>query len=171
MFEILALAAVIAVPVFFLWNAIHEFSHLLAVKATIGYQWYKVNLFPQWYGNKWWQVRFGLIQWMPNIGKPATPRQKALISFAPRFANFIAAALFPLFALFPGYWSLLWIMIFGAGLVDFAVGSIGYTEISDLKKGSAALGISPWIARICGFGVIAVSVAIGILAHFDYWPI
>jgi len=141
--------------VWFLWTLAHEASHVIVA-----------NIVAEITDVKWWlyphkdeagNFYFAKVQWLwdPNEVKP---NELALIYLAPRLMNIVAALALPFAALFPLPWMIAWIIFWGAGIVDFFVGSMGINEYSDLKRAAAALNIEPNIIRITGFSVIGLSV-------------
>jgi len=154
MLTLLLLAATCAVGSFFAWATIHEVSHLWAAKKLVGVSKYKIKPYPhvhptagfRWAGVEYWPER------------EVEPTESALISLAPRLPGMLATMMCPftlligaLLGLFP---AVMWFIFWGAGVVDFLNGSVGYSEHSDLKKAAKALNISPWVLR--SFAIISI---------------
>jgi len=148
------------VPLFIIWASIHEFSHLLAVKKFVEVVWWKMKLYPHMseYGFRWASVEY-------KHTDPLTTGQQIMVSLAPRLPDTIAAILFPICAVLPEWWAWIWLLLWGAGIVDLFVGSVGYSENSDLRKAAKNLDVSPWLLRLYGFGLILVSMGCAILLY------
>jgi len=141
------------IPLFILWAFIHEMSHFLMMKRFVTVSWWKMKLYPHIseYGFRWAAIEC-------RIEQELSEKQKVMVALAPRIPDIIALCLFPLAYIMPGWWSIVWLSLCGAGIVDFAVGSIGYSKHSDLRKASTLLDISPWWLRIFGFSLISIIV-------------
>jgi len=146
--------------VWFLWTAAHELSHFLFAKS-----------FTEIYDVKWWlyphrdeagNFYFARVQWNWNEA-PESPVQHAMIYLAPRIMDIVAAIALPFAALLPLSWMIAWIIFWGAGIVDFFVGSLGMSELSDLRKASMYLNADPNILRVFGFVIIGISLFLCIL--------
>lgn len=158
----LILIPLLAVASYFAWTAIHEYSHLLMAKRTVGVTKYEMKLYPHkgpGGGIRWGSVRY----WME---REATPDEDYQISIAPRYADMLACAMFPLTVCFAGPVAWVWAVFWGAGLVDLINGSLGISEHSDLKKAAKVKGISPWLLRGLGFAATAISLATYVLMRF-----
>jgi len=142
------LVFVLAVPVYFLWVAIHEFSHLLVIHRTAGVLEWKAKLYPH-VGKS--GFRFGAVT--HTTKRDIKPDDQVWISFAPRIPNYIAGTFLVLYVgCFENpYVNTAWLVVWGAGLVDLAVGLIGYSSLSDLRREASASDISPWLLRILRF--------------------
>jgi hypothetical protein len=148
----------IAIVSYFIWSYIHEMSHVLAAKCTVGVTDYEIKIFPnkhpvtrewRWASYQCWFKR------------EPTPDEQAIISLAPRIPNFIAVIAFMFATLMNGWLLLIWAIFWGAGLVDLFVGSLGISEHSDLRKAATSLECSPWVLRFVGFfAILAFTVPI-----------
>jgi len=143
--------------VWFLWTSAHEASHVIAsgiVAKITDVKWW---LYP--HRDEQGNFYFAKVQWSwdPNTVKP---NDLAITYLAPRFMNVIAALALPFAVLFPLPWMIAWIIFWGAGIVDFFVGSMGISEYSDLKRAAAALNINPNMIRVAGFASITLSVVL-----------
>lgn len=107
----------------------------------------------------WYWARMRWTYQLPEY----TPKERFWVKIAPRVPNLIAAICFALLSLMPMPFAIFWGIFWGAGLVDFAVGSIGSSSSSDLQGASRALDISPWILRMTGFSIIVLSALLGLL--------
>lgn len=155
------LLLILEIPlVWFLWTAAHEFSHYLVAKIF-------VNL----YDVKWWlyphkdeagNFYFAKVQWNWDT-EPDSPVKNAAIFLAPRIMNIISAVALPFASLLPLSWMIAWIIFWGAGIVDFIIGSLGMSELSDLRKASVYLNLDPNILRVFGFVTIGISLLLCIL--------
>jgi hypothetical protein len=146
----------LVVPVFVLWTAIHELSHLAAARLTVDAELVWMRLYPHVdtvAGFRWGAVKYRYRERGP------TDREQALISFAPRLPDLVAALAFPALGALPltGTAFAVASLVLGAGLVDLGNGSLGLGEHSDLRRGAAALGRSPWLFRVAGALVLALS--------------
>jgi hypothetical protein len=130
----------------------------MMVEELVGAHWVVVRPYPHMMEGTapWWQrIRFGGVRYLPK--RRPTPREDAAISLAPRIPNLIAVVLTPLSALLPGNWAILWLLVWGSGLIDLAYGSIGFSPFSDLRKAAENLEISPWLLRGLGFLFVSLS--------------
>jgi hypothetical protein len=142
----LVLGALALVGSFFTWCYIHEKAHVLMVKYLVGLQWAEIKPYP--HVDKVAGFRWAGCRYLPE--RNPTPTENALISLAPRLPGIVACAMAPL-AVFLSMWALiptmLWIIFWGAGIVDLINGSLGISQYSDLKKAAAGFKISPWLLR------------------------
>jgi hypothetical protein len=96
-----------------------------------------------------------------------SPIETAAVMLAPRVLGLLALCLLPLSALFPFAWlQAVWMVWWGAGLVDMAWGSVGSTEVSDLQRASKAMRWNPWFLRILGWTLVVVSFTIMVVVFF-----
>ena len=143
-----------AVASLFAWNVIHEMSHILAAMAFGDIVDWKIKPYPHMKDGKF---RFAGAEWT-WVGEVPGKEKKAWISFAPRIPNILAA-----FLLFVGFYltgviQITWLIFCFAGIIDLAVGSLGISETSDLRKASVGLEINPWVFRVFGFTVSVTSI-------------
>lgn len=141
--------------VWFLWTLAHEASHVIAaglVGKTSDVKWW---LYP--HKDEDGKFYFAKVQWTWET-ESLSPQKIAITYLAPRLMNIIAAIALPFAVLFPLSWMIGWIIFWGAGIVDFFVGSMGMNIHSDLRVASTSLNIDPNILRIAGFSIIATSV-------------
>lgn len=163
MLELMVALLLGGVPAFFLWAAIHEFSHLLMVQRLEGLVDWEVHLLPGMTEKGW---RWSYIRWVST--RTATDKQQGWISLAPRIPDLIAAVAFPFAALIPNDWLMAFASVLvGGGLVDLANGSVGWSPHSDLQKASRAWGISPWLLRVLGFTAVVASSAAYLLTKVN----
>lgn len=140
------LGAISIIGSYFAWSYIHEMSHILMAKYLVGLEWYKIKVYPhvdKRLGFVWASTRY-----MPKRKIESTER--ALISLTPRLPGIVACALAPLFVflgIFGDIPSLLWLIFWGAGVVDVITGSMGISKTSDLKRAAYELKLSPWLLR------------------------
>ena len=168
MMSIFLLAVVIAVgalPTFYLWAYIHEFSHLFMVKRLVGATESKISIHmpPMRLEDGSW--RWARCQWKPV--REAQPLERAAISLAPRIPDTLVVIAFPFFGLFPEWVAVLWFLFMGGGAVDFIVGSIGKSEKSDLKKAVTALDVSIWPFRFGAAVLVIYDIVLG--CYFAGW--
>lgn len=145
-------------PLFFLWAALHEVMHYLAASSVREVDRVHFKLYP--HTDPVAGFRFASVSWYQR-GPPLEGRAEAWVYLAPRVPDLVGALLFPLAALFPGWWAYIWALVWLGGLIDGAWGSIGYTPHSDLRRGAQGLGISPWWLRIAGWALFTSSAALG----------
>jgi len=148
---------VLLVPVYFVWVFLHEGSHVVGLKVSgIGLESWKIKILP--YRSVDGSYRFAGYTYKakrkPNAG------ETVLIKLAPRLMNLVAVVLFPFGMFFSGVWSIVWFVVWGCGLIDLLVGSVGYSKSSDLVVASRAMELSPWVLRIVGFVLLLVTVLI-----------
>jgi hypothetical protein len=116
------------------------------VKYLVGLQWAEIKVYP--HVDKVAGFRWAACRYLPE--RNPTETENALISLAPRLAGIVACAMAPL-AVFLSLWSLpvtlIWLIFWGAGIVDLINGSMGISQYSDLKKAAVGFKISPWLLR------------------------
>jgi len=150
---IIVLLVVLAIAMYLAWAYLHELAHLHAARKIVGVKYHRIVPWPHWHLGRfyWARVHYDYDRW-------PTAREQAWISFAPRYANLLAVVLFPLASFLPGWWFWTWSIAWGAGLVDLWSGSTGISKVHDLRRTAHGWGVSPWVLRIGGFILIAVSV-------------
>ena len=147
-------AILLSLASYFAWTYIHEMAHLLMAKKLVGVTKYEMKLYPHRYNG---ELRWGSVKyWMK---RQSTDDEDYFISIAPRLPNMLACALFPLAAFMNGWFALVWMIFWGAGIVDLMYGSIGWSEYSDLIQAAVSKKINPWRLRLLGFGAAALSIA------------
>ena len=152
--------------VWFLWTVAHEASHVIAANNVTDISNVKWWLYP--HRDEAGKFYFAKVQWNWEA-EPTSPINNALIYLAPRFMNILASIALPFAILLPIYWMIAWIIFWGAGIVDFIVGSLGMSEYSDLRMAATHLNINPNIIRGVGFAVIAISIILCFsLIGFEY---
>jgi len=147
------IAVGLALPAYFLWLLLHEASHLVAVHLSVGLSSWHIYLWPAKIDGHW---VFGYSTW--ECKQPTSPEQKGMICLAPRAVDLVGAVGFGLTPLFSGVGFIVWGVLFGAGVVDLIVGSLGISPISDLRKASEVFAWSPWRLRLAGIGTAGLSV-------------
>lgn len=143
------------VIVWFLWTALHEASHALVAKLLMKAQDFKFKLYPHLNEQK--KFLFASVSWFV----PATTRtdtKEALVLLAPRVMSLVAVVAFPFLLLFSMPMAQFWAILWGAGLVDLFVGSLGISAESDLRKAGKLLKFNPTLIRVFGFVAILVSI-------------
>lgn len=149
------LGALLAVPAFFAWAALHEVSHYLVARALRRVLSVDFKLWPHVVPEA--GFRWAAVSW-DYEGPDLTPREDALISAAPRLPDLLAVLLTPVAAAMPEPWlASSWAVLVGAGLVDLAVGSVGAGELSDLRRVARGAGIPAWALRLAGWAAVLVS--------------
>ena len=145
----------LCVPLVFLfWSGVHEVSHYLVARFFVGAKDVQFRLYPHrderlgfvWASVSWTSEGF------------LSPRQRALVSLAPRVPDVIGCVAFSLWGLLPlGWWVWLWLLFWGGAVVDMFVGSLGTNPESDLARAARAWDVSPWLLRVGGMAVVLVS--------------
>ena len=167
MFICLTVEVLILLPlVLITWNFIHEGSHLLAASYFgKGLKEYKIKPYPHRYKDGF---RFAGCYWTSN--EKISTRNRAFVSLAPRVADLLAVLflllLAPLHSIISIFIFIPLVMLFGAGLVDFFVGSIGNSPNSDLARAAKGLNISEQYIRIPGFSIITLTVLLFFIILF-----
>lgn len=146
--------------VWLIWTALHELSHYLMAKHFADLDDVKWWLYP--HRDAEGNLYFAKIEWK-WLGPVPSAFQHALIYLAPRIMNVVAAIALPFAALLPLPWMIAWIIFWGAGIVDFFVGSLGMSELSDLRQASKYLKIDAYNLRVFGFTTIGISLFLCIL--------
>lgn len=144
-----------------LWTFLHEASHVLVARMMSPLREVRWWLYP--HRDEDGNFFFAKVQWLWETQPSDSKWWWAALYSAPRAMNLVAAVSFSLTSLFNSPWSLVWMVLWGAGLVDFLVGSIGYSEKTDLRRTASALGLDPWVLRVVGFCIIVTSVLSGLL--------
>lgn len=145
---------------YFIWNTIHEASHLIAAHLQFRIKTWTINLIPSLYKET---IRWASCTFSPS--RKPTNKEELIVDLAPRVPDLLAAIMFPLAFLFTPFTFLwfLWVIFWGAGLIDFLIGSIGTTSHSDLQRASRRLKINPIFIRLIGFNTIFLSIITFIL--------
>jgi len=160
MLEFILVILVGALPAFFLWSAIHELSHYFAVKLMRKTTGGIFKIYPHFEGKSF---VFASVQ-TAYAGETLSNKEIAVQFLAPRALDLLAVVLVPLAGLFVAPWlQALWLVVWGAGIIDLAVGSTGATAVSDLQRASHALGWSPWVLRILGWTFVIIAATITVL--------
>jgi hypothetical protein len=97
-----------------------------------------------------------------NLGDPMMEDPRfAIVYAAPRLLNIFCAILFPILVSLD---SPLFVSMFvGANLIDFAVGTIGASPISDINRYSKLLNVNVWIVRGIQSAIIISSILFAVL--------
>lgn len=149
-----------AIASIFIWNVIHEMSHILMAMIVGNIKDWSIKPYPH---IKNGNFIFAGAEW--TWIEPIPNREgKAFVGIAPRIANILAAFLSIIGIVLTGMFQIIWLILCFAGMVDLIVGSLGISETSDLKKVSSNLEISPWWLRISGFTIAVVSI-IGMIVN------
>jgi len=162
MIAMILVGILLAVASYFGWCYIHEMSHILMAKATVGIYTYVLRIFPHKYPGVGW--RWAACQYV--FKTQPTSKQRAAISLAPRIPDTIALIMFALTGLFTGWAALIWGICWGAGVIDTITGSLGISEHSDLRVAATRLDKNPWWFRVAGFVGIAASLAVAAITFF-----
>jgi hypothetical protein len=162
---ILLVTVIGALPTFYLWAYIHEFSHLWMAKRLVGATETKISIHmpPMRLEDGSW--RWARYQWKPD--REVKPLERAAISLAPRIPNIVGVVAFPFFGLFNEWVAAFWFLLMGGGAVDFIVGSLGISERSDLKRAVKALDVSIWPFRFGAAVLIIYDIVLGL--YFSGW--
>jgi hypothetical protein len=141
-------------PQFLTWAVIHEMSHVLMAKALLKVTEWTIRPYPHFHeydGNRYFVWALSL--W--RYDGETTPSKNAAIHLAPRIMDMVAAVGIHAYWFMPdSLWTLPLVAFCIGGLIDLAVGSSGATDVSDLKRASDALEISPWWLRITGWAAV-----------------
>jgi len=149
----------LVVPAFFTWAAIHELAHYFAARAQRSLTLATFKIYPH--------KRDGRFVWASvswdYAGPDMTPRELAWVYAAPRVPDAFAVVLAPLAGFMPEPWmAATWLVLFGAGLVDLAVGSMGISPESDLRRWAREGAIAPWVLRAGGWSFVIGSAGLAI---------
>ena len=144
---------VLVIPLFFLWVFLHEMSHILAVHGTIEGKRWQIKMCP--YTSDKGSFRWAGYSYVSK--RKPNSKELVMISLAPRIMNLVAVIAFPFGVFFSGLSAAIWFVFWGAGLVDFGIGSIGYSVDSDLRVASVAMGLKPWVLRVAGFSLLVAT--------------
>ncbi|MHA2426416.1 MAG: hypothetical protein ACXADB_00050 [Candidatus Hermodarchaeia archaeon] len=144
LYVIYCLAAILTL---FLWNVIHEMSHVLAAKIFGNVKEWSIKPYPHKHNGKF---RFAGAYWTWDGDSPANG-VRGCIDLAPRIMNVVAIELLIVALFISGPAQILLLIFCAGGIIDLFVGSIGYSDNSDLQKAAKRLEIHPWKIRIAGF--------------------
>ena len=150
------------IPTYFLWAAIHEYSHVIAYHLLYKVHSYSVKLYPHKHLGSF---RFaGYSVW---LGDPETKENKWKTALAPRVMDLVACFFFPFCLLFSGTVQLVLLTLVGGGLVDLFIGSLGIRKQSDLVKASDSLDIPNNVLRVWGLVLCSVPIltVVSMLCH------
>lgn len=143
------------VLVWSLWVVVHEASHALAAKLLMKAQDFHFKMYPHITEEK--KFLFASVSYLVPV-TARTEKKEALVLLAPRVMNLVAAIAFPFLLLFPMPMAMFWGILWGAGLIDLFVGSLGISSVSDLRKAAKLLKFNPTLIRVFGFTVILASI-------------
>ena len=145
---------ILAVPLFFVWALIHEFSHLIVAK--------RVGYVKSWHMKLWPHITNGTFRWAAVyyvLYRRLSPHNNVRIAMAPRVPDLIAATALPFAGCFNDPHAItIWLSIWGAGVINFIVGSLGISAQSDLRQAARGLLINAWELRVVAFMLIIPSV-------------
>lgn len=166
MFELI-LTAVLVIPCYLLWCAIHEVSHYVAAKYLVGGHSPQFKLYPHKFKGHFFFASVRYTRTLFNV--PSA--NNFLVSMAPRLPGLAACLLTGYAAFLNGIPQILWLMFVGAGAVDYLFGLTGRSEHSDLQRAARVMKVSPWVLR----GLFAPPLIIPLLTVgyilYDAWPI
>ena len=138
--------SITAIVTYFAWTWIHEMSHVVVLKKTVGLHDYKLFLYPHMYFKRFYWAR---VRYMPKC-KPSG-KQQFLISMAPRAADYVGIIILSIIVMCtePALWSKLLVIFCFGSVVDLFAGSLGIREKSDIRVAiRAAPAMSIWTWRI-----------------------
>jgi hypothetical protein len=153
-----------ALPAFYLWAYIHEFSHVFMAKR-FGATNTKIDIYMPPKRMDDGTHRWARYQWTKT--REVTDKERAALMLAPRIPNLPAIIAFPFFGLFPEWVAAFWFLLMGGGVVDFIAGSIGRSEYSDLRRAAGYLDMSVWPFRLAAAAFVICDIAGGL--YFAGW--
>ena len=155
------LALILVFPTWLLWNAIHEFSHLLAVHLTVGVDSWSMKLWPHYDEND--KFRFSRVVY--DYTGTMDSAECFSVRLAPRVLDVLACVAVAILPFMDSpHAATAWLVVWGGGAVDLFVGSLGVTARSDLQKATDDELIQ-WVVRLCGL-VIAVCTVVTVVGHW-----
>ena len=143
----------LSILAYFLWDLIHETSHLLVAHFMVGVRKWSMKLWPHYDQGA---LRWGAVEYWPE--RAVSSKEEVCILLAPRIPNLLSVLAFPFSAALSGQEFIVWGVLWGAGLVDLLVGSLGISPTSDLRLASHYMKCSPWLLRVLGMILIFTSV-------------
>ena len=149
-----------AIASFFLWSTIHEISHIAGAKLVSKVESWKIMPYPHF---KDGNFRFGGMELKYKAENFPSKSRQAVFNLAPRIANLISIGLLFVALALTGTFQIIWLIVCFAGTIDLIVGSLGISELSDLRKAATNINISPWVLRISGLVLSALSILIVLL--------
>jgi len=136
----------LAIPTHFIWTVIHELSHLLIAKKTVGVDKYKFRPYPHKNNGHW---VFGSVLYWPS--RDMTERDVFDISIAPMYPAIVACFIAPLWALFPGFWGVLVWMFAAGGIMNVIRFATSRHKDSDVACVIDACRWPGWLVRALAF--------------------
>lgn len=147
-----------------LWTLLHEASHVFVASLMAPVKRVSWKLYP--HRDVSGNLYFAKVDWAWSKLPESSKRWRAMLYLAPRVMNVVASIAFPFSFIFSSPWSYAWLIFWGGGLVDFFIGSIGRSNVSDLQRASNLLSLSPWVIRILGLSVVLSSLICFVLRSF-----
>lgn len=149
----LVIYALTALAAFFVWAAIHELSHLFAVKQYRKDVQSSIKLYPHRSDGR---IVFAEALW--NCTPDLTAKEFAVVSFAPRITDILGVLATVIVCHVTGAFGHVLTVLLGGSIVDLMVGSTGISEESDMRQYAAGWSVSPWVFRISGFAAAVAAI-------------
>ena len=165
LYIVLLPAVIVAISVLydFVWKAIHEYSHLAALKFTAGKDLvsYKVRLYRHELHGEWVPAS---LTW--ETSRHLSYREVAFIAIAPHVIEFFACIAFmasPLFLLggldtYPLFFC--WASFWFSGIVDLMAALVCGSVHSDLYVYSHCTGTPVWEVKTYGWFAVATTILV-----------
>ena len=153
---LIILLAVLSSAMVVVWTAIHEYSHLIAVKLTCGLTSWNIKILPHYLDG----VKVGgSLTWMPK--REITPLESVIISLAPCALSFVSIILFPI-AIVGNNFVITMFCYFGIFDLMGNASCTGHYN-NDFNSAARSLGISSWKLSLPAIIVGALSAITGII--------
>lgn len=146
------------VPVSYIfWIIVHEYSHVLMAKFTVGVQSYHIDWWPKIERKR---ILFALAVWLPY--REATRGEQALIYNAPRYSDVIGMFFFLFSTFFCHNWFLFFpvAIISGGSIIDALTGISAFSESSDIKKACRGNKLAEFSYRVTYFLLSLLTVVV-----------
>ena len=147
-----------------LWTLIHEISHILVANEIAPVKDIKFWLYP--HIDEEGKFYFARVRWSWNPWPIVSDFTLAMVYLAPRIPDLFATLMFPYGILFSSPWKYIWYILWGGGLVDMFIGSLGIRKHSDLQISSKLLKIDPKIIRVISLVIIMTSIIMAVTAAY-----
>ena len=147
-----------ALGTFFVWAFIHEISHVIAYKRTVGLYGYELFLYPHIYDNHFYFARVTCC-----LKRRPSNAEQVIISMAPRLPDAVSAIFLLLVMLSVPrafYVDFLIIFLLG-GVVDLFVGCLGIGSRSDLRVASQSSAPNTRLLFLYAYRAIGVLAVLG----------
>jgi len=150
----IVICVLIGIVTLFLWNFIHEMSHVLMAKIVGDVKTWTIKPYPHMHRGSF---RFAGAYWMWK--RLPEDKDRGWVYLAPRLPDLLAILAIPATFLLTGLAKFILLIVLAGGIIDLFVGSLGISDKTDLNKISRHFAINPWLPRVVGFVISALAIA------------